>query len=92
MRPFLPGDPTRKGVRLSGFIFSGELLRKTREEQCVSREQLALDIGRTASAIVRYETGHGQPSIATLGALAAALDVDPRVLLVQESDFQAVAQ
>lgn len=58
----------------------------------MSREQLALEIGRTANAIVRYETGHGQPSIATLGALGAALGVDPRDLLVEDDDLEVVAR
>jgi transcriptional regulator with XRE-family HTH domain len=74
------------------FSFSGTKLREAREARHVSREQLALEIGRTANAIVRYETGHGQPSIATLGALGAALGVDPRALLVEDDDLEAVAR
>jgi transcriptional regulator with XRE-family HTH domain len=75
---------------LSGFFFSGRKLRDVRVARGRSREQLAVEIGRTANAIVRYETGHGQPSIETLAALGAALGVDPRDLIV--SEVEAVAE
>lgn len=72
------------------FAFSGQRLREARELRGLSPEQLALAIGKTANAIVRYETGHGQPSIITLAALGAALGIDPRELIVP--GLEAVAR
>lgn len=53
--------------------YSGTELRRVREDAGVSREQLAIWIGRTASAVIKYETGRIVPSGPVLGRLAGAL-------------------
>ncbi|HLZ39066.1 MAG TPA: helix-turn-helix transcriptional regulator [Mycobacteriales bacterium] len=53
--------------------FRGALLRAQRESLGKSVEQLALDVGRSASAIHKYQSDAITPSSRTLGALAAAL-------------------
>lgn len=57
--------------------FQASRLRLLRESRGMSREQLAVTVGRSFSAIRHYEDGTIQPSMAALERLAAALDVHP---------------
>lgn len=73
------------------FVFSGELLREAREGQNMSRERLAIASDLSASAITIYENGYRSPSRAALLRIAAALQVEPRALVVDDPMFE-VAQ
>jgi transcriptional regulator with XRE-family HTH domain len=53
--------------------FSGALLRAQRESTNLSREAVAVAVGRTASALHKYESGANIPSGRVLGDLAAVL-------------------
>jgi transcriptional regulator with XRE-family HTH domain len=78
---------------LSGFfVFSGSNLRARRERKGVSREVLALTVGKSASAIGLYEAGFRSPPRPVLIRLAAALDCSPRDLVDEDPMFEAVAQ
>jgi len=78
---------------LSGFfVFSGAKLRATRERVGLSREQLALASGLTASTITVYENGYRGPSRPALIRLAAALGTSPRDLVDDDPAFEAAAK
>lgn len=64
-------------------VFSPALLRAARASSGKSREQLAVDIGRSYSAIVQYESGASSPSLGTLVELADALGVHPGDLFAE---------
>jgi transcriptional regulator with XRE-family HTH domain len=53
--------------------FNGALLRARRESLGRSREAVAVQVGRSVSALTKYESGAVTPSSRTLGALAGAL-------------------
>jgi transcriptional regulator with XRE-family HTH domain len=74
------------------FIFSGEKLREERERKRLSREQLALTSGLSASSITAFETGWRRPSRAALLRMATALGVSPRNLVDPDPAFSAVAR
>jgi len=64
--------------------FSGPALRAARERAGVSREQLALDIGRSFNSIINYERGMNGPTVEILSRLADRLDIEPGDLFVEE--------
>ena len=55
---------------------SGELIRKERKAKKLTQKELGDLCGMADSAIRRYESGRGNPTIATLRRIAAALNVD----------------
>ena len=55
--------------------FSGVRLRLIREDRGLTKEQLAVNSGRSYSAITKYESGDVVPSGRILGTLAVALGV-----------------
>ena len=55
----------------------GQVLRQTRLRRGLSQESLALDAGLDRTFISMLERGLRQPTLATLFALAAALNVKP---------------
>jgi transcriptional regulator with XRE-family HTH domain len=57
--------------------FSCTRLRDARERRGLSREQAAVDIGRSYASIVAYETGRCVPSVESLARLAGAFSCDP---------------
>jgi transcriptional regulator with XRE-family HTH domain len=65
-------------------------LRAARTAAGLSRELLAIGAGVSASAVTRYETGHGVPGRDTLLRLAAALAVPIDDLV--DPDLEAVAE
>ena len=59
----------------------GERLKDLRVKRAMSQRKLAEAAGMSQRAIVDLETNKREPYPSTLGKLAEALDVDPRVLL-----------
>jgi len=57
--------------------FAGHLLEQHRKAAGKSREQLAVDVGRSHQSIVAYERGRIVPPLDVLAVLAAAVDVAP---------------
>ena len=55
--------------------FSHQRLREIRQERDISREQLAVSVGRSYPSIHHYESGGTVPSIAVAERLAEALGV-----------------
>lgn len=64
--------------------FSGQRMREVRTAAAIKREQLAIDIGRSADAIRSYESGRVDPPASIVGALARALGVRPGDLFAEE--------
>jgi transcriptional regulator with XRE-family HTH domain len=60
--------------------FSGEALRMAREAAGLSREELAVAVGRTAQTIYRWERGHAVPYESAITAVARVLGVRPAEL------------
>ena len=54
--------------------FSEHRLREAREAAGKTREQLAVEVGRSFSMLVQYESGAKQPSLDALTRIADALD------------------
>ncbi|PKR79212.1 XRE family transcriptional regulator [Halalkalibacillus sediminis] len=72
-------------------------LRKLREREKFSREQLANKLGVSYSTIAKYESGAREPDFNTLEKLAILFDVSIDYLLgkvdkEKESDFEAMAE
>lgn len=61
----------------------GRNVRMQREARGLSQEQLAFDAGMKRSYLSELERGLRNPSVRALGRLAAALDIDPAVLVSQ---------
>lgn len=59
----------------------GQNLRKIRDEQGITQEQLALDAGLNRAYIGYIERGERNPSTNTLVKIAKALKVSPKDLL-----------
>lgn len=68
------------------FYFDGEALRRAREGQGLSREELAALARCSASAVSRWESGHRTPSGGLVASLAAVLGLSPHALFRTESD------
>jgi transcriptional regulator with XRE-family HTH domain len=58
----------------------GRRIRFIRQQRGMRLEELGAAAGRSASGVSAIENGHRVPSLATLGAIAAALGVAPREL------------
>lgn len=56
--------------------FSGERLKAQRVSHGMSRELLAVNIGRSYHSIVSYEHGRAEPPANVVAALAEALSCD----------------
>ena len=54
--------------------FSAFRLRKAREAAGLTREQLAVKVGRSYPMLAQYESGIKQPSLEALTRIAEALD------------------
>ncbi|MGK3110387.1 helix-turn-helix domain-containing protein [Streptomyces sp. WAC05858] len=65
--------------------FSGQRLREARTAAGLSKEALALRVGRSFYSIHEYEHGRVQPSIAVLVALSDALGRPLDDLLTEEA-------
>ena len=63
----------------------GRNVRLQRKALGLSQEQLALDAGMKRSYVSELERGLRNPTVRALGRLAEALDVQPDVLLRQDS-------
>lgn len=50
-----------------------------RRERCMTQQQLAAASGIRQSEISRIESGHGNPTLRTIGALAHALGAEVRL-------------
>ncbi len=59
----------------------GRNVRTLRAARKLSQEQLALDAGMKRSYLSELERGLRNPSVRALGRLAAALEVEPSVLI-----------
>ncbi len=59
----------------------GQHIREVRERQGMSQEQLALEAGVPYSSVNEIEAGKTNPTIASLMALAEALDIPLRELV-----------
>jgi len=59
----------------------GRNVRAFRLERDMSQEQLALDAGMKRSYLSELERGLRNPSVRAVGRLAAALGVEPSLLL-----------
>lgn len=59
----------------------GRNVRMQREARGLSQEQLAFEAGMKRSYLSELERGLRNPSVRALGRLAAALEVDPSVLV-----------
>jgi transcriptional regulator with XRE-family HTH domain len=58
------------------FVFRPHLVREARDAAGMTREQLAVAIGRSFQTVRAYEWGVVSPPAAMLGRLASVLDVD----------------
>jgi transcriptional regulator with XRE-family HTH domain len=65
--------------------FSGSRLRAAREAAGLSRERVALDIGRSYESVASYELGRVTPPLEVLGTLAALYGVQTADLLDAEA-------
>jgi transcriptional regulator with XRE-family HTH domain len=72
------------------YLFSARQLLYLRTRAGLSREQLALAVRLSASAITLYENGYRTPAQPVLLRLAAALGVSPSELA--EPEFTEVGQ
>ncbi len=59
----------------------GRNVRQWRTKQGLSQEELALESGMKRSYVSDLERGTRNPSIKAIARLAAALDVEPDILL-----------
>lgn len=79
-------NPTARPPRLDVVLSEQErrqriayAIRKYREGRSMSPPQLAEKVGRSRGTINDWEAGRSTPSLADLGPLSSALQVDPRV-------------
>jgi transcriptional regulator with XRE-family HTH domain len=66
--------------------FSPARLRERRAAKHLTREQLAVAAGRSASTIALLERGEVDPKSASVGAIAAALGCDVCDLFAPDTD------
>ena len=71
--------------------FDGARLRSIRKATGKSREQLAIDIGRSHYSVTGYETGSHTPTMATLMRLSTVLDVPPGLFFSADHDGDRVS-
>lgn len=70
-----------KGQNQSIQTAVGRVIRKIRNDKGMSQEKLALDSDLDRSFISLIESGHKQPTITTLFAIANALDIHPSEII-----------
>lgn len=63
----------------------GENLRRAREDQLMTQEELAKAANLGLSTVLRIENDRVEPRFSTIRKLAQALDMDPRELARRES-------
>ena len=63
-------------------MFSGTRARRFRTERDLSREQVAVAVGRSAETVQLWELGHHAPPMPMVWRLAEVLDVHPVDLFV----------
>jgi transcriptional regulator with XRE-family HTH domain len=63
-------------------VLLGRNVREHRQVRGMSQEQLALEAGMKRSYVSELERGLRNPTVRALGRLAAALEVEPALLLV----------
>ena len=66
----------------------GKNLRALRVQKNQSQEELAKEIGISASNLREIEYGNGNPTISTLERIASGLNVDPGLLVSMDMDEQ----
>ncbi len=64
----------------------GKNLRELRVERNQSQEELAKEIGISASNLREIEYGNGNPTISTLERIAGGLNVTPSILVSRNMD------
>lgn len=57
------------------------LVKKVREDNDVTQEELAHDARLTLSQVARIETSKGNPTVSTIFAIARALQVRPSIFM-----------
>lgn len=65
--------------------FSGPSLQAARRRAGKSREQLAVEVGRSYQTIINYERNYNSPTAAVLPALAHAVGVEIGDLFAEEA-------
>lgn len=74
-------------------MYDFSVIKTLRKKRNVSAEELALKSGLTRATIAKLETGEGNPTVATLQALAEALGMSASELLrLAESDSLRLPQ
>ena len=63
----------------------GKNLRRAREDQLMTQEELAKAANLGLSTVLRIENDRVEPRFSTIRKLAQALDMDPRQLARRES-------
>ena len=61
-------------------------LKELREGQFLTQRKLAQRAGLTHATIVRLEQGSQTPTFQTIRKLAAALEIEPRELVIPEGE------
>lgn len=64
--------------------FSGRALKAARLAAGLKPEQLAIEIGRSAASVLQYERDDNLPTVGTVCAIAAALNVSVADLFVAD--------
>lgn len=67
-------------------------LRRVREDQAITQEELAAITGMSRSTISRLEAGLQQARISTVRKLAAGLNVEPALLIDRSEDLRTESQ
>lgn len=67
-------------------VLLGRNVRIQRQARGLSQEQLAFEAGMKRSYLSELERGLRNPSVRALGRLAAALDIEPAVLVSKSAD------
>jgi transcriptional regulator with XRE-family HTH domain len=60
----------------------GENVKRLRQDAGISQEELAMRIGADQAYVSRLEAGQLNPTLETIGQIAAALDVANHQLLI----------
>ena len=66
----------------------GKNLKVLREQNGQSQEELAKEIGISASNLREIEYGNGNPTVSTLERIASGLNVSPEILVSMDMDEQ----
>ena len=74
-------------LKTSPNVAFGQVLRRLRKERQLSQESLALEAGIQRNYVSLIERGINQPTITILFKLAAALDIQPSLLLAEVEEI-----